>query len=104
MHLLCQRDSKSKQAIAGLAALLLASTGIFTPVYAGGTATPIKRVIVIIGENRSFDHVYATYQPVTQSDHVLNLLSKKIVKADGSPGPNYGESLQYQAYDYKIYN
>ena len=28
-----------------------------------GTATPIKHVIVIIGENRTFDHVFATYQP-----------------------------------------
>jgi hypothetical protein len=27
------------------------------------TATPIKHVIVIIGENRSFDHVFATYEP-----------------------------------------
>ena len=25
------------------------------------TVTPIKHVIVIIGENRSFDHVFATY-------------------------------------------
>ena len=25
--------------------------------------TPIKHVIVIIGENRSFDHVFATYVP-----------------------------------------
>ncbi len=29
------------------------------------TTTPIKHVIVIIGENRSFDHVYATYRPKT---------------------------------------
>ena len=27
------------------------------------TATPIKHVIVIIGENRTFDHVFATYKP-----------------------------------------
>ena len=27
------------------------------------TATPIKHVIVIIGENRTFDHVSATYKP-----------------------------------------
>ncbi len=29
----------------------------------GKTTTPIKHVIVIIGENRSFDHVFATYVP-----------------------------------------
>jgi phospholipase C len=28
-----------------------------------GTATTIKHVIVIIGENRTFDHVFATCQP-----------------------------------------
>ncbi len=27
------------------------------------TTTPIKHVIVIIGENRSFDHIFATYVP-----------------------------------------
>jgi phospholipase C len=27
--------------------------------------TPIKHVIVIVGENRSFDHVFATYVPRT---------------------------------------
>ena len=27
----------------------------------GGTRTPIKHVIFLIGENRTFDHVFATY-------------------------------------------
>ena len=27
------------------------------------TATPIKHVIVLIGENRTFDHLFATYTP-----------------------------------------
>ena len=27
------------------------------------THTPIKHVIIIIGENRTFDHVFATYMP-----------------------------------------
>ena len=44
-------------------------TAVQTP-----TASPIKHVIVIIGENRSFDHVFATYQP-TYGDTVSNLLS-----------------------------
>ncbi len=29
------------------------------------TSTPIKQVIVIIGENRRFAHVFATYVPKT---------------------------------------
>ena len=62
------------------------------------TQTPIKHVIVIIGENRSFDHVYATYQPVS-GDTISNLLSKGIVNADGSKGPNYNLAAQYRAVD-----
>ena len=52
------------------------------------TTTPIKHVIVIIGENRSFDHVFATYNP-GNGNKVWNLLSQGIVKADGTPGPNF---------------
>ena len=51
------------------------------------TQTPIQHVIVIIGENRTFDHIFATYQPV-QGQTVNNLLSEGIIQADGSPGSN----------------
>src|SRR5271168_915769 len=54
----------------------------------GHTTSPIKHLIVIIGENRSFDHVFATYQP-KKGETVDNLLSKGIVRADGTPGPNF---------------
>jgi phospholipase C len=60
--------------------------------------SPIKHVIVIIGENRSFDHVYATYQPVA-GQSVANLLSRGIVTADGAPGPNYALAAQRRATD-----
>ena len=62
------------------------------------TATPIQHVIVIIGENRSFDHVYATYKPKL-GQTVSNLLSRGIVNADGTPGPNYGLTEQFKAVD-----
>jgi phospholipase C len=62
------------------------------------TASPVKHVIVIIGENRSFDHVYATYKP-KNGETVSNLLSKGIIKEDGTPGPNYSLSAQYSAVD-----
>ncbi len=58
------------------------------------TATPIKHVIVIIGENRSFDNVFATYQP--KHGTVWNLLSRGIIHSDGSPGPNAGLATQFQ--------
>ena len=67
------------------------------------TTTPIRHVIVIIGENRTFDHIFATYQPVNKSDVVWNLLSEGIVKPDGAPGPNYGKALQYQGSDTATY-
>ena len=60
------------------------------------TATPIKHVIVVVGENRSFDHLFATYQPVS-SDSVNNLLSEGIVNSDGSRGPNYSKAIQSSA-------
>jgi phospholipase C len=62
------------------------------------TATPIKHVIVIIGENRTFDHIFATYVPV-KGETVNNLLSEGIVKADGTPGPNFPKAEQKAASD-----
>jgi phospholipase C len=58
------------------------------------TATPIKHVIVVIGENRTFDHVYGTYIPKSRAS-ILNLLSEGVVTADGSPGPNFAAAKQY---------
>ncbi len=65
---------------------------------APATTTPIKHVIIIIGENRTFDHVYGTYTP-KEGETVSNLLSKGIVKANGKPGPNYSLSAQFSALD-----
>jgi phospholipase C len=62
----------------------------------GRTRTPIKHVILLIGENRTFDHVYATYTP-PKGQTVENLLSEGIVNADGTPGPNVTKAKQWQA-------
>jgi phospholipase C len=62
------------------------------------TATPIKHVIVIIGENRTFDHIFATYVP-KKGETVNNLLSEGIVNADGTPGPNFPLAEQKAATD-----
>jgi len=62
----------------------------------GSTRTPIKHVIVLIGENRSFDHLFATYVPKSH-ESVSNLLSKGIINADGTPGPHFSEAQQFQA-------
>lgn len=60
------------------------------------TRTPIKHVILLIGENRTFDHVFATYTPPA-GQTVNNLLSEGIVNADGTPGPNVAKAQQWQA-------
>src|SRR5476649_1199820 len=63
---------------------------------ANKTATPIKHVIIIVGENRSFDHLFATYVPKSKNQKVLNLLSQGIVNANGSPGPNFARAHQFK--------
>jgi phospholipase C len=68
-----------------------------------GPTTPIRHVIVIIGENRTFDHVFATYQPHGDHHSVSNLLSKGIVNADGTPGPNFFLASQSSASDTTTY-
>src|ERR1700684_2400170 len=59
------------------------------------TASPIKHVIIIIGENSSFDHAFATYVPKHREEAVWNLLSRGIVNADGSPGENFLHAQQF---------
>jgi len=60
------------------------------------TATPIKHVIIIVGENHSFDSLFATYVPV-HGQKVHNLLSQGIIKYDGTPGSHYAKAMQMQA-------
>ena len=67
-----------------------------TPADAIRTATPIKHVIIIVGENRSFDHLFATYVPRHAQEGILNLLSEGIVNADGTPGRHFARAHQYQ--------
>src|ERR1700674_1245491 len=82
-----------EKVIACVLTLALSAFGFAAPARAGDdldkavdelkTATPIKHVIIIVGENRSFDHLFATYVPKHRSEKVLNLLSEGIVNADG---------------------
>jgi phospholipase C len=96
-----------RQIVCLMMALQLITLGMPMPVNAHGnggnsaddhTRTPIKHVIVIIGENRTFDHLFATYKP---KDHqtIWNLRSEGIVNEDGTPGPNYSLAEQYSALD-----
>src|SRR5271155_4994485 len=82
--------AESASSSAALLASADASTGAVSQSGAndGNTRSPIKHVLVIIGENRSFDHVFATYKP-KDGEKVWNLLSEGIVNNDGTPGPNF---------------
>ena len=66
------------------------------------TTTPIKHVVVIIGENHTFDNVFATYQPPGQQ-RIDNLLSEGIVTKSGAPGPKFGAAQQVTAVNTKKY-
>jgi acid phosphatase len=59
------------------------------------TATPIKHVIVLIGENWSFDSIFATYKP-SRGQLVDNLLARGVIDERGMPGPNFFASMQSQ--------
>ena len=82
----------------GLAVLQMSFGETWRPEAKTASRTPIKHVIVIVGENRTFDHIFATYKPKV-GEHVENLLSKKIIWEDGTPGPNYSLASQYSARD-----
>src|SRR5947209_18348413 len=64
------------------------------------TETPIEHIIIVIGENRSFDHTFATYTP-KKGQKISNLLSKGIVSTDGMPGPNFALAAQFTVPDRK---
>jgi len=88
---------------AGVLLLLSASaSAAFAKDPSSATRTPIKHVIVIIGENRSFDHVFATYVPA-RGEAINNLLSDGIVALDANsnaiPGPNFHKAHQLAAVD-----
>jgi phospholipase C len=67
------------------------------------TKTPIHHLVIIVGENRSFDHLFATYRPIS-GNRVTNLLSEGIIDANGAPGPNAIKAQQWRAIDQDRYS
>lgn len=59
------------------------------------TETPIKHVIILIGENRGTDHTFGVYKPKGRGQTISNILSKGIVNEDGSPGANFSRAQQF---------
>src|SRR5947207_8321907 len=68
----------------------------------GDPRSPIRHLIVVVGENRSFDNVFGTYVP-SNSQTIWNLLSQGIVLNNGTPGPNVALAAQQQATDTTSY-
>ena len=60
------------------------------------TQSPIKHVIILIGENRGTDHTFGVYKPKGHGQTISNILSKGIVNEDGSPGPHFALAQQFQ--------
>src|ERR1700730_9334042 len=80
---------------AALAASLCASVSPCA-VLAAGPTTPIQHVIVIVGENHTFDNVFGAYRP-RGGQKILNLRSQGIIKGDGHPGPAFAAARQKTA-------
>lgn len=92
-----------RRAVVAAAAMAIFGIAIAMPVHRGdadnntnqpATASPIKHVIVVIGENRSFDHIFATYRSKS-GDSILNPLSEGIIGENGAPGHGFGQTTQY---------
>src|SRR5271170_6096808 len=67
------------------------------------TASPIKHVIILIGENRGLDHTFGVYKPKGKGQTISNILSKGIVNEDGTPGPNFGLAMQFAVSPQPLY-
>jgi phospholipase C len=73
------------------------------PALAKSPTTPIQHVIIIVGENHTFDNLFGTYQP-SHGQTISNLLSRGIVNADGTPGPHFDRAQQRIGRDEVRYN
>jgi acid phosphatase len=84
--------------------MMTAAAAGSAPHASGGprTTTPIKHVVVIIGENHTFDNIFATYQPPA-GQTIWNLRSEGIVTANGTPGPDFAKATQLTASNTKAY-
>ena len=59
------------------------------------TQSPIKHVIILIGENRGIDHTFGVYKPMGKGQTISNILSKGIVTESGAPGQNFALAQQF---------
>ena len=98
------RDFKRNKTRRGLSTALVSATLSFSfaavsvsmaDEQSADTASPIKHVIILIGENRGTDHTFGVYKPKGKGQTINNILSNKVVNEDGSPGAKYYLAHQY---------
>lgn len=70
---------------------------------AASTTTPIEHVIVIIGENHTFDNLFGGYR-AAHGRWVNDLLYKGIIDNNGNPGPRFNKAAQQQALGSSTYD
>src|ERR1700676_4454514 len=73
-----------------------AETIVAPPGAPRATVTPIEHLIVVVGENLSFDNLFATYEPAA-GQSVGNLLSRGISNKGGGPSPHFADAAQREA-------
>jgi phospholipase C len=78
---------------AAFAAALLVGV---SPAAALAQHSPIQQVIVVVGENHTFDNVFGGYLP-RPGQTVPNLLSQDIIDDNGKPGRNFSLARQRMA-------
>src|SRR5690242_2609759 len=86
-----------------LAASVIPTIMPYAALAAAPPATPIKHVIIIVGENHTFDNLFGTYQP-KPGQKIWNLLSQGIVYSDGTPGSNFAKAAQAIGVDKGLYH
>src|SRR6476660_9748600 len=82
-----KRTVMQKVLATSVAALMIA-TQVLAPAavhaeHDSSTATPIKHVVVIFGENVSFDHYFGTYPQATNTDGVPFHAARNTAKVNG---------------------
>jgi phospholipase C len=101
------KNIRKRKLIAAIASSAMLLAQIMGPVVSAGAAsapvTPIQHVIILLGENRTFDTLFGTYVP-PQGQTVRNLLSEGIVLPNGQSGPHSFIAKQYQASDTSTYS
>jgi acid phosphatase len=84
-----------KKYLAGLLPAAAAAAAVAAP--APVASTPITHLIVVVGENMTFDNLFATYQPAA-GQRANTLLARGVIDEAGSPGPAFNSAAQWMAH------